>query len=223
MSTTPPRKRAVKKTAAAPAPEISEDELEFDSSQLGVTPVSEFKKKTLSRRGVLTLPSGVRVRAVSPGMSAFITRGLIPNPLLQVIQESLDTGKDVDAERLMKEEDGEVNHERMAELMGLVDSVTCEVMVEPKCYRVPTEKDLRVWNQQHPDDRKKNPEDLRSPQKLYVDEVDDLDKMFLWQWSVGGTEKLSQFREELEADLGTVAAGQGSSLPAKRAPRARAK
>lgn len=220
MSATPPRKRATKKAAASP-PEIEENQLEYDSSELGVTSVSEFKKKTLSRRGILTLPSGVRVRAVSPGMSAFITRGLIPNPLLEVIQKSLDTGKEVDPEKLMKDDDGEINRERMAELMGLVDSVTCEVMKEPKCYRVPTQADLRVWNQQHPDEQLDDPEQLRRADRLYVDEVDDLDKMFLWQWSVGGTEKLAQFREELTADLGAVAAGQSASLPAKRASRSR--
>jgi len=44
-------------------------------------------------------------------------------------------------------------------------------------------------------------EQNRDPELLYVDEVLDDDKVFVFQWVTGGTRDLEQFRQEHQAAM----------------------
>ena len=56
---------------------------------------------------------------------------------------------------------------------------------------------------------------------LYVDEVEDEDKMFIFQWTTGGTADIATFRQQASTSLAAVASGQKPGNASKSASRSR--
>ncbi len=153
-----PRKTAAKKTATRAA----EDPVIAD--------VTSWKKPPAP----VQLPSGNWVMIRRAGMRAFLASGLIPNALMAVVQQALESGKEPDEKKLMEEVMG--NPEKLAEFMGMLDAAAVYSMVQPRVYPAPaSEEDRR--------------EDL-----LYVDELDEADKMAIFQMSTEGVIDLEGFR-----------------------------
>lgn len=147
------------------------------------TSVSEFKKK--NKPELMELPSGVYMTLRNPGgLRLFLKQGLIPNSLMLIVQESLDKGQD----QLAKKVDQQgVDPAMAADMIALVDVVTIAACVEPQVHEAPeTEAD-------------------RDDEILYVDELEDEDKMFIFQWVSGGTRDLESFRAGLSKQLAAVA------------------
>lgn len=168
-------------------------------AQKSVTSVSAFKKR---KGGVMELPSGAVMRLKNPGgMAIFVEENLIPNSLMVVVQEALEGGKEPDMTQFVGPEG--INQENMESMMQLVDACLIKCAVEPEVHPKPAKESLRK-------------DDL-----LYVDEVDDNDKMFVFQWVTGGTADLEQFRQEFAAELATLQGSTPVARPAKRASRAR--
>lgn len=63
------------------------------------------------------------------------------------------------------------------------------------------------------------PEDQREAGKVYTDQLGLEDKMFLYQYAVGGTRDIERFRSESKTAVGDVADGANVSRPAKRPAR----
>lgn len=141
--------------------------------------LSDWKKK--SEGALLSFPSGLRGRAKNPGMHVFVKNNMIPNALLPIVQKATNP---VAAQKAL--EDLEVTPEILEQMIQLVDDITIFCMVEPRVYAAPENPDDRL------DDR------------VYVDEIDEEDKQFLFQWSVGGTADVEQFRINANANVGSV-------------------
>lgn len=153
----------------------------------------------------LELPSGNVCLARAPGIQTFIQEGLFPNSLLKVVQETLLSGEtELDTEKIMSSVVGDRNDmESMLKTMTeMADKVTVFCVVEP-----------RVMPAQVADDS--TPGGLRTlsmaerdPEMLYVDDVDLQDKLYIFNWAVGGPAQLEKFRTGPEADVDAVQPGE---------------
>lgn len=157
-----------------------------------VTNASAWKKSSV-QGGELEVPSGNVCLVRKPdGMRVFMSKGMIPNSLMPIVQTAIAEGgkgnaKPVDPSKLMAEvlEDPK----KLQDMMSLIDAVVCDIVLEPKVCPVPAEGEER-------DD-----------EVLYVDEVDMDDRMFLFQFAVGGTKDLERFRGEQASTMASISDG----------------
>lgn len=148
-----------------------------------------------NKQGVdLTVPSGQTCKARRPGMDAFIREGLIPNNLLPIVRKAM-SGKDPDYKEFLEGMDDNM----LEDIVRLVDAITIKVVVEPPLFPIPAD-----------------PAEQRFHDRIYVDDVDFEDKMFIFQWAVGGTADLERFRAEQRSALATVPSGADVERPAEQ-------
>lgn len=159
------------------------------SNKKNVTSVSGWKgKKTPTSK--LELPSGniCKVRRVS--IAKLMSADVFPDELSAVIAGTVETkksGKQSEPEKV-----SDVKMSDMPKFLDAIDKVAEMVIVEPKVTR-PMDED---GNELDDDDR--------DPNKLYTDDVDLNDKIFVFQFAVGGGTDLDKFRSELSSGLGGV-------------------
>lgn len=144
------------------------------------TAVAQWKKSVEGQP--LDVPSGNTALVRNVGMQVFLKRGLVPNSLMPYVRQAM-TGKEVE----LKAED--ISESQLEDMIALFDAVVCYCVVQPKVLPVPAE------------------DEERDPASLYVDEVDFDDKQFIFQWVVGGTRDVEQFRKEQAASMGSVRGG----------------
>lgn len=162
------------------------------------TSVAAWKKSSASP--MLTLPSGNTMRVKKIGLQALMKTGIMPNSLMTYAQNAVKKGKkeevtEVDMLEILQDE------KQVKEIAKFMDEVTIICAEEPQVHRLPAEgveKD----------------DDL-----LYVDEVDDEDKMFLFQVVTGGTTEVETFREEHASNVAAVRGRQNMGSKAKRPRR----
>lgn len=141
----------------------------------------------------LTVPSGQTCLVRRPGMEGLMKAGILHNvdSLSQIVNEKhlmRVEGKktdEIDMTSLMKDDKG------MDEVMLVVDKVICHCVVKPAVQRTP------------------NDVTRRQPGVVYADMIDLVDKMFIFNFVVGGTRDLERFRGGLDALVGGVEAGEG--------------
>jgi len=155
-----------------------------------VTDINSWKKK---QSKPLELPSGNRARVRGGSMQFFLTAGFIPNSLKSMIQKAISE-VDLHGGKSVELDDGSMadilnDEAKLQELMDLYDKVAIYCFQEPKLHPVPPEEEERD-------------EDL-----LYVDEVDFEDKVFVFNYAVGGTRDLERFREQQNTHVESVRAG----------------
>lgn len=188
MSTTA-KKTTAKKAPAKKAASRSGNPARRAEAAAAASSAAEFKKRAAGR--ILPLPSGLAVTAKRVDLNTFIGHGTVPNPLMEVVSEALEKGNAANVEAMVEGEDGKIDIEQVRDMYEMVNTVVVASVVEPKVHEVP-----------------EDPED-RDDDLLYVDEVDDEDKMFIFQWAIGGTDDIASFREQAAADLVAVSQGQG--------------
>jgi hypothetical protein len=115
-------------------------------------------------------------------MQVFLNEGLIPNTLLPLVSDALSKGK-APSQRQIADT---MSMEKLRDMATLFDAVTVYCVVEPKVHPVPP-----------------NGEE-RDDELLYVDEIDFDDKVFIFQFAVGGTRDVEAFRKELSAYVAAV-------------------
>lgn len=143
-----------------------------------------FKK---NRGGLLTLPSGLVVKATrAEGLRGFIAGGKIPNSLMGIVDDALKGGKAPDASVILDGE-GEIDENMVADMLEMTDKVVMSVVKDPIIHPLPAS------------------EGERDDDLVYIDEVDDEDKMFIFQWVTGGTDSVERFRQESAGALDVVA------------------
>jgi hypothetical protein len=175
-----------------------------------ISAIGDIKQRT---GGIIELPSGITVRWRNPGgLRAFMSQGKIPNALIGAVEQGLKGGKgasDKMAADVMKQM--EDNPEMLGQLMEMYDSVAMKCLVEPKLWPVPTEEDLKAWNKdpKNRDDQLDDVEDLRYEDRLYVDELPDDDKAYLFSLLSGGVKDLETFRAERSISMDAVARVSG--------------
>lgn len=181
------------------------------AEQLRVSQIGDFRARM---GGIIELPTGLVVKAKNPGgLTAFIANGSIPNSLLAIVQKALNGGKADVAKEAAKIAD---DTESLGEMVQLFDIVCVEVIKEPKVRLAPTEADVTKHNILFPEDQVSDPYDLRKEDEfLYTDEIEMIDKQFLFQWITGGTRDLEKFRKEYESNLATLSAVQADASGAE--------
>lgn len=201
--------------------------------QQAPTPASQWQNKVQVEGTDLPLPSGnvARIRQIAP--TAFISSGLIPDPLSQIVRQAINTKKGLNPKQM---EQISEDPEKLTAALELFDRVLAFVAVEPVITMPPTcvhnlsedgsepcgtyhnAKDGR-----HRDTEAKNyhayREGPRDPNVLYTDQVDWNDKVFIFQWCLGGTKDLEQFRQQLESGVVALSDRQDVQGKAKRSPR----
>jgi hypothetical protein len=164
------------------------------------TDASTWKKTT--QAPLLTLPSGNVMRVQKIGLQALMKTGKMPNSLMAYADRAVKKGKkqevtDEDMVKVLQDED------QLREISNFMDTVTIICAQEPKVYPVPEEGVER-------DD------DL-----LYVDDIDEDDKSFLFQAVMGGTTDVETFRAERAGNVAAVRRRQNMGGKAKQSPRDR--
>jgi len=94
---------------------------------------------------------------------------------------------------------------KIRQVFEMADAVAVYCVIEPELLPAP------------PDD------EPRDPDKLYVDEVDMDDKMYIMSVALGGAKDLEKFRSESLANVDSVRSGQGVAGSPKRPSRARSR
>lgn len=155
------------------------------ASAAAPTAISEWKKSELP----LELPSGKFMECRKASFRVFLAAGIIPNELMQVVQKALSKGVEPDMSEFSKDLD------KINEMGVMVDRVVVYSSVSPKVHPAPELKENPETGETEEDRR----DDL-----LYVDEVDDEDKMFIYQWVTGGTRDLAKFRAEFAESVASV-------------------
>lgn len=158
--------------------------------------ISDFKKR---RSGIdIQLPSELWVKAKRVDLDTLVLHGSVPNSLMEIVNEALEKGQDMDpAAMIGVGKDEELNMDMVRDMYEMADKVVIASVIEPKVHEVPEDEADRDDN------------------LLYVDEFDDEDKMFMFQWATGGTSDVATFRAEASASLASLAEGQGASSAAK--------
>lgn len=160
---------------------MSEKSTQRKSDDLSISTVQDFKSRS-KRIATLELPSGAVIQAKNSGsMSVFMKAGVIPNSLMAIVQESMASGQQPDMSSVLK--DGNLDLDMVRDMLDVINTVTVECWVMPPVLPIP-----------------ENEQD-RDPELLYVDEVLDDDKVFVFQWVTGGTRDLEQFRQEHQAAM----------------------
>lgn len=148
-----------------------------------VSPVSSWKRKN---EPTLTLPSGNVVEVHNPGLKTFLVNGSIPNSLMTLADSALKKGQPLeqaDMEKLISDP------QKIADMLKMVDVIAMGVVTNPRIHPIPESGADR------------------DEETLYVDEVDDEDKLFIFQWATGGTRDLERFRTELARDVAALSPG----------------
>ena len=166
-----------------------------------VSSPSDFKKR---QGGLMTLPSGLVMKLKNPGgLKIFLEQGSIPNSLMGIAQEALDKGKPANMRSVIGED--KMDDQMIDDMLKMMDTVVIQCAVEPKVHPTPTEDDLKVWNKGKAKTKQlSDPEDLKSDELVYADEIPEEDKMFIFQWVTGGTSDVAQFRERFTSELASL-------------------
>ena len=151
------------------------------------TPASGWKKSG----AILTLPSGNVMRLKNPGIMELAHQGLIPNALMATIMTSISKGTTPTNENIMEGLD-------VQDMFDMMANAIIAMAVDPEILPVPEAGERR------------------DPELLYIDEVDEADKMFIWQWATGGTADVEQFRHESGELLATLSGQQAVAQEPKR-------
>ncbi len=170
------------------------------AEQLRISQIGDFKKRI---GGLIELPSGAVVQFRNPGgLQVFMNAGVIPNGLMAIIQDALAKGKAPKTTDILK--DGKLDPSMIADMMRLMDEVTIKCIIEPPIQPRLTQEDVDRYNAEHPNEVVTDIEDIRDDSLLYVDELLDVDKQFIFGLVSGGTKDLSRFRGEIDERMGTV-------------------
>lgn len=175
-----------------------------------IASAKDFKAK--KKGSLLPLPSGLVVRARRVELQTFLLKGSVPNPLMEIMSQALEKGQKADVAQIMGVEDGKMNLDAINDMYEMVNAVTIQSIVEPKVHPVPLDDEGKAVDEDHP-----QADEFRDDDLLYVDEVPDEDKMFLFHWLTGGTTDLESFRQEARASLDAVAEGPRRKNTTKRA------
>lgn len=184
----------------------------------GITSVASWKKPVGE---ALELPSGNTCLVKRPGMEKLFSAGVLPDELTKIALKNIDAakapGKPQDhlppggvTEGLDSESMKEFMQSENAieDIFSAFDRITEMCVIEPKVryhmrqvvdsngHTVTDIKGRVQW--------KEIPTDERSEEFLYTDDVDPDDKAFIFNFVVGGTRDLEQFRETTGNDVAAV-------------------
>lgn len=149
-------------------------------------------------------PSGQMCLAQRPGLEGMIKAGLLKdfNALAGIVGVKIDAKKN--PAKALKAAQGKISAEKLFEnpemldnMLHMVNKITCHVVVEPEVHMPPND----VTN--------------RKRDLIYADDIDLNDRMFLFNWAMGGSNDLDSFRAGLNANVADMADVQGVAKAAE--------
>lgn len=149
----------------------------------------------------VTMPSGQLAQVMRPGVEGLIDAGILNevDGLSGIVSAEFLASKTVG-------QDGNIakDAKEMLKALEVADKVALLCILQPKL---------------HP-----KPEDgvSREPGRAYIDQISSEDKMFVFQYVVGGTRDIETFRAQSAAAVGNVQNGKavpGATVGRARAPR----
>jgi hypothetical protein len=171
----------------------------------------------------LTMPSGQLAQVRRPGVTGLVKAGLLDSldSLTGLVKtEHMDrvrTGEPT-TEKITAEDIQALSHDkdRLIAALDLMDRVAEYCVVQPFVQR-PVQRDddgkpILMWRGKLNDDGSQRMEELPLPDGdrvagvVYTDIIDGTDKVYLFQFVVGGVHDLEQFRKEFGETLGAVEA-----------------
>lgn len=184
-----------------------------------VTQANQWKK---NKGHELTVPSGNVCLVRRPGPEAFLTmsgspdQGGVPNPLLQhimpLLEDAQKKGGKGDSSPVPVEALDELrsvileNPEKLQDMFALMDNVVMNCVIAPVVSPASLRAEILADEELTSDQKTAKLEDC-----LFVDDVDFEDKAYIFNYVVGGTANLEQFRE---GALALVGSGQdGAEVP----------
>ena len=153
----------------------------------------------------LLLPSGNVALVRRPGLVELLGAGVFPDELLSFVQKSMDNAKlrlqgktPEDGTTTPKEEIEMLSKdpESIAKMYKVFDMTCAYSVVEPPVAYHMTREDKLIL------------ESERDPDVVYTDRILDADKIFIFNFVVGGTSDLSRFRDEQSAVVANLSDGQ---------------
>lgn len=172
------------------------------STTKAISSASDFKKKNKKLFDV-ELPSGNVVQVRRVDLPSLLADNVFPDTLMAIVQDKLGDAKakpDIDDSALVADMMGDTD--KITELFSAFDNIVVRTVVQPA-----------VRN--HVDeDGKTIPEEDRDDDFVYTDDIELDDKIFIFQFSVGGDADLESFRAKSAsavADLEDVAKLQETS------------
>lgn len=188
------------------------------------TPTAAKAWKSQAAAGIeLTLPSENVCLVRRPGIEEIMTSGVVPDELSSIVMKTIkgaQTGRPQDHQQ-KKAAEGEIDPkdlqkmfkttEDVFRLMDSFDKITEMCVLEPKVKW--HKREVRGADGHIKRDDKEHPvlevipQDERDEDVLYTDIVDMDDKMFIFNYVVGGSTDLEQFRQEYGDSLASVSAG----------------
>lgn len=142
----------------------------------------------------LTVPSGQLCLVRRPGLEGLIKAGVLRNvdslsaivdqKHIKKAKKGQGTGQ-VDVESIMKDP------KALDEILHTVDKVICHCVVKPEVHMTP------------------NDVTRRKDGVVYADMIDLTDKMYVFNYVMGGTRDLESFRGGLDSVVGSLADGEG--------------
>lgn len=186
------------------------------------TPTSASEWKAKSTGIELELPSGNVCLVKRVGIERILSSGIIPDELTAIAVKTIKAqdhrapggeeskSKDLDNAEiasLLKDTD------QIATLLGSFDRIAAMCVVQPTLLWHRREAIDPATGQLKRDDKGKPvlediPVQDRDADVLYTDDVDMQDKMFIYNFVVGGTADLEQFRKEHGEGLAALQSGQ---------------
>jgi hypothetical protein len=183
----------------------------------------------LSRRGTpIEVPSGNVALIRRPGPEMFFKAGVVPDALTGIVNESVREKQGLKPEKM---QELATSPEMLPQMLALIDSSVVEAVVDPPVRHNPDciapkpgQADelcgLPVSDDIHTKDKRDGyhtfiegdriEEDERDPLFMYASEVAFDDKVFIFQYAVGGSADLERFRSEYSELVDGVPAEQDS-------------
>jgi hypothetical protein len=167
-----------------------------------VSSAKDFRKKREDT--ILDLPSGARCKVRRPGLPQLLAEGVLPDMLTPIADEAIKAGR---SGKKLKKEDEQNMMADLLERDGGMDAmmdgmarITAHCVVEPKCSYHKRKVDHGAGGY----DWELIPDDERDEEILYTDEVDMEDQGFIFQYVVGGSKDLTDFRKQVDESLERV-------------------
>lgn len=177
------------------------------ASRRSITPASQWGKVAAFD---LALPSGNVALVRRPGLVELLGAGIFPDEVLAIINKSIEDAKkramnqpvepDKTPEDIVKET--AEDPKKLASMYRIFDLTCAYAVVEPRvAYHMREGSD--------PENLEVIPEADRDPNIVYTDRIVDSDKIFIFNFVVGGSNDLSRFRKEQLAAVAAVSNGEG--------------
>lgn len=149
-------------------------------------PTAAKNWKKAAKRVELTLPSGNVCLAKPMQITKMLSDGFFPDSLRGIVLQQIGDEKISEAESAAAVQNAFQDMTGINEMFEVFDRVCMAVILEPVVLPAP-----------------ENEAD-RNDDIVYIDEVDQEDKMFIFQWAVGGDTDIERFREESANGVGSL-------------------